>query len=103
MWEKAMWPGLRWLCTLLALSCNAAPDVAIIQAAYERAEAAGGALHDKNLLVVSAKCHDSGGNAFLCEVSFISKSDAAQQLYLDIVAVTRAEEGWVLKSGLCRR
>ena len=26
-----------------------------------------------------------------------------QQLYLDIVAVTRAKEGWVLKSGLCRR
>jgi hypothetical protein len=98
-----MWHGLGWVCALVAISCNAAPDAAVIQAAYDRAEATGGALHDKDLSVVSAKCHDRGANAFLCEVSFISKRDATQQLYLDIVAVARAEDGWELKSGLCRR
>ena len=98
-----MWHHLGWVCALLAMSCNAAPDAAIIQAAYDRAEAAGGALHDKDLLVVSARCHDNGSDAYLCEVSFISKRDAAQQLYLDIVAVARGEDGWILKSGLCRR
>lgn len=98
-----MWQGLAWVCALFATSCNAAPDAAIIQAAYERAEAAGSALHDKELLVVTAKCHDGGASAFLCEISFISKSDAAQQLYFDIVAVARTENGWVLRSGLCRR
>ncbi|HEU0148249.1 MAG TPA: hypothetical protein VFR21_15420 [Bradyrhizobium sp.] len=53
--------------------------------------------------MVNAKCHDSGVDAFLCEVSFISTSDVAQQLYVDIVAVARTDEGWVLRSGLCRR
>jgi outer membrane cobalamin receptor len=101
MWQNLQW--MQWVCVVLATACSAAPDAAIIQAAYDRAEAAGGALHDKDLLVVSAKCHDSGANTFLCEVSFISKSDVAQQLYLDIVAVARTGDGWVLRSGLCRR
>ncbi|CCE07734.1 conserved exported hypothetical protein [Bradyrhizobium sp. STM 3843] len=98
-----MWQALAWICTLAALTCDAAPDVAIIQAAYERAGTSGSTLHDKGLRVLSAKCHDHGTNAFLCEVTFISTSDQAQQLYLDIVAVTRTEDGWVLTSGLCRR
>jgi hypothetical protein len=98
-----MWQGLRWVCKLLVMICNASPDVAIIQAAYDKADAAAGVLHDKGLRVVNAKCHDSGVDAFLCEVSFISTSDVAQLLDFDIVAVARTDEGWVLRSGLCRR
>jgi hypothetical protein len=39
---------------------------------------------------------------FLCEVTFISKSDPAERLYFDIVAVARAGDDWELKSGLCK-
>jgi hypothetical protein len=35
--------------------------------------------------------------------SFVSKSDATERLYFDIVAVARASDGWELKSGLCKR
>jgi hypothetical protein len=41
--------------------------------------------------------------AFLCEVTFISKSDPSERLYFDIVAVARTAAGWELKSGLCKR
>jgi len=96
-----MWRG--WICALVAMSCNAVPDIAVIQSAYEREASAGSTLHDKGLHVLQAKCHDNGTDGFLCEVTFISKSDPTERLYFDIVAVARAGQGWELKSGLCKR
>ncbi len=96
-----MWQAVGWMCSLLAMSC-ALPDVAVIQSAYEREATAGNKLHDKDLQVLQAKCHDNGGD-YLCEVTFISKSDPTERLFFDIVAVARGDHGWVLKSGLCRR
>jgi hypothetical protein len=93
-----MWQG--WICALVAMSC--VPDIAVIQSAYEREASAGNALHDKDLKVLQSKCHD-GADGFLCEVTFISTSDATERLYFDIVAVARAGDGWQLKSGLCKR
>jgi hypothetical protein len=94
------------MCSLLSMSCamQGIPGVAVIQSAYEREATSGSTLHDKDLQVLQAKCHDEGGNnAYLCEVTFISKSDPTERLFFDIVAVARADNGWVLKSGLCRR
>jgi hypothetical protein len=96
-----MWQG--WICVLVAMSCNAAPDIAAIQTAYEREASAGSTLHDKGLQVLHAKCHDNSTDGFFCEVTFISKGDPAERLYFDIVAVARAGDGWELKSGLCKR
>jgi hypothetical protein len=98
-----MWQAFQWICTTVALSCSAAPDVAVIQTAYEREESTGSTLHDKGLQVLEAKCHDNSGNEFLCEVTFISKSDPTERLYFDIVAVAFSGHAWVLKSGLCKR
>ena len=104
-----MWQVAGWLCALVAMSCKPVPDIAVIQSAYEREASAGSALHDKGLQVLQAKCHDAGNDSgastggFLCEVTFISKADPEQRLYFDIVAVARADDGWRLKSGLCRR
>jgi hypothetical protein len=98
-----MWRAVGWICSLTALSCGAAPDVAVIQTAYEQEASAGSKLHDKDLQVLQAKCHDNSADGFLCEVTFISKSDSAERLFFDIVAVARAGDGWVLKSGLCKR
>jgi hypothetical protein len=98
-----MWQVGGWLCALVAVSCKSIPDIAVIQSAYEREASAGSALHDRGLEVLRAKCHDNSNESFLCEVTFISKADPAQRLYFDIVAVNRAGEGWVLKSGLCKR
>ncbi|HEV3185697.1 MAG TPA: hypothetical protein VGZ49_12495 [Xanthobacteraceae bacterium] len=92
-----------WICALVAMLCGSAPDIAAIQTAYEREASAGSALHDKGLQVLQAKCHDGSADAFLCEVTFMSKSDPTERLYFDIVAVTRAGDGWQLKSGLCKR
>jgi len=98
-----MWQGVKWLCALVAVSCYSAPDIAAIQAAYEREASAGSTLHDKGLQVLQTKCHDDNADKFLCEVTFISKSDPTERLYFDIVAVARAGGSWELKSGLCKR
>jgi hypothetical protein len=97
-----MWQTTQWICALIALSCNATPGVSVIQTAYDREEAAGSKLHDKSLQVLEAKCHDDGTDKYLCEVTFISKSDPTERLFFDIVAVARATDGWELKSGLCK-
>lgn len=98
-----MWQVVGWICGLVALSCRPAPDIAAIQSVYEREASSGSALHDKGLQILQAKCHDASADKFLCEVTFISKADPAERLYFDIVAVARADDGWELKSGLCKR
>ena len=98
-----MWQAAQWICALMALSCSAAPGVSVIQSAYEREDAAGSnTLHDKSLQVLQAKCHDDGTDKYLCEVTFISKSDPAERPFFDVVAVARVADGWALKSGLCK-
>jgi hypothetical protein len=96
-----MWQGGKWLCALVAMSCNSGPDIAAIQTAYEREASAGSALHDNGLQVLQANCHDDGTDKFLCEVTFISKGDP-ERPYFDIATVARTGEGWELKSGLCK-
>ena len=98
-----MWQGVKWLCALVAMSCNSVPDIAAIQTAYEREASAGSALHDKGLQVLQTRCHDDSTDKFLCEVTFISKGDPTERLYFDIVSVDRTAEAWPLKSGLCKR
>ncbi len=96
-----MWRG--WMCTLMAMYCSTTPDVATIQTAYEREASNGSKLHDRDLKVLQAKCHDDGKDGFLCEVTFTSTADSNERLYFDIVAVARKDNGWELKSGLCKR
>jgi hypothetical protein len=98
-----MWLAAGWMCALIGVACGSVPDITAIQAAYDREASAGSALHDKGLQVLQTKCHDSNSDRFLCEVTFVSKSDATERLYFDIVAVARADNGWDLKSGLCKR
>jgi hypothetical protein len=98
-----MWQTVGWICTLVATTCNAVPDVALIQTAYEREEATGSPRHDKGLQVLQSKCHDDGAGKFLCEVTFTSRGDPDERLYFDIVAVVRDGDHWMLKSGLCKR
>lgn len=95
--------SLGWLCGVLSLSCNATPNLDVIQAAYEREASAGSKLHDKGLQVLEAKCHDKGVPTFYCEVTFTSKADPQEHLYFDIVTVERSSAGWKLASGLCKR
>jgi hypothetical protein len=96
-----MWLG-KWLCALVAMSCNSVPDIAAIQSAYEREASASSAFHDAGLQVQQAKCQDDGTGTFICELTFITKGDP-QRPYFDIVSVARTREGWELKSGLCKR
>jgi hypothetical protein len=101
-----MWQSLVWACSVLGISCGPQPNIAVIQTAYEREEAAGSTLHSKDLKVLEATCHDNAGGPFLCEVTFTVAStsqDPDQRLYFDVIAVARTPDGWVLKSGLCRR
>jgi hypothetical protein len=119
-----MWQGAKWVCALVAMSCNSEPDLAAIQTAYEREAAAGSALHDKGLQVLQAQCHrndgadnksgtdnngsnkngsdNNGTDKFLCEITFISKGDP-ERPYFDVIDVARAGDGWELKGGLCKR
>ena len=91
------------MCALVAMGCDQVPDVAVIQTAYEREASAGSTLHDSGLQVLQTKCHDNGTDKFLCEVTFVSKADASERLYFDIVAVARAGDRWQLEGGLCKR
>ena len=101
-----MWQSLVWACSVVGISCGLLPDVAVIQTAYDREEAAGSTLHSKDLKVLQVKCHDNPGGLLLCEVTFTvanAGQDSDQRLYFDVVAVARTPDGWALKSGLCRR
>jgi hypothetical protein len=91
-----------WICTLVGLLCDPVPDVSIVQTAYEREASAGSSLHDKDLKVLTTKCHDEAGGRFLCEVMFVSTADPTGRLYFDIVAVARTNDRWTLQSGLCK-
>jgi hypothetical protein len=93
--------GVKWLCALIAMSCNSVPGIADIQSAYEREAYVGSPLHDNGLQVLKADCHADGSDIFLCEVRFISKGDP-ERPYFDIVTVARAGEDWQLTSGLCK-
>src|ERR1700757_2744844 len=99
-----MWQAVGWICGLVGAGWTPMADIAAIQIGYEREASGGSSLHDKGLQVLQAKCHDRTGNeGFLCEVTFVSKSDPTERLYFDIVAVAPAGDGWQLKSGLCKR
>jgi hypothetical protein len=76
---------------MIAPSCSSPSDIAVIQTAYEREASTGSTLHDNN------------ADGFLCEITFVSKSDPTERLYFDIVSVARAGDTWELKSGLCKR
>ena len=90
-------------CSLFGWLCAPAPGVAIIQSAYEREAPSAGVRHDSGLRVLEAKCHDRDAGRYLCEVTFTSTDDPGGRLYFDIVAVDRANNGWTLTSGLCKR
>jgi len=95
-----------WVCPLLGLSCGGAvptPDVPIIQSAYAREEANGSTLHDKGLQVLEASCDPPKAGLYLCQITFMSKSDPSQRLYYDVIAVAQVDGQWELKSGLCKR
>jgi hypothetical protein len=96
-----MLQGVKWLCTLIAMSCNSAPGITDIQSAYEREAYVGSPLHDNGLQVLKADCHPDGIDIFLCEIRFISKGDP-ERPYFDIATVARAGEAWELTSGLCK-
>ena len=99
-----MWQAVGWACSVVGLACSSVPNVAVIQAAYEREAAARGQLHDKGLQVRTTKCQDNSGGPFLCEVTFISNKDpnkGDERVYFDFVAIARTADGWELKSGLC--
>ena len=58
---------------------------------------------DRILEMLEAKCDNSATGRFLCQVTFMSKDDLDERLYFDVVAVARTDEGWELRSGLCKR
>jgi hypothetical protein len=103
MWQALTGQTLAWVCALVGTSCATLPDITVIQAAYEREASSGSSLHDKELKVLKARCHDNSTDRFLCEVMFVSVTDPTERLYFDIVDVARTASGWELKSGLCKR
>jgi hypothetical protein len=98
------------LIALVGSPCLAreAPNLAQLQAAYEREASAGekkagGKPHDKGLKIVAARCLPGSEPTLVCSIDFVSSDDPDGRLYLDIIAVTETGDTWTLKSGLCRR
>ncbi|MEQ1395284.1 hypothetical protein ABLW52_24210, partial [Salmonella enterica] len=71
--------------------------------AYEREATSSVKKHDKGLQVVAAQCHPGAGAEYPCSISFVSRGDPEETLYMDVVTVAKNGTGWQLKSGLCRR
>lgn len=80
----------------------ALPDIAIIQAAYDKEATPGNTKHDKDLKIVDARCYEKERGSFGCFVSFINRRDSDKRLYFDVAEVTRGNGIWNLKSGICK-
>jgi hypothetical protein len=102
-WRAAMSHVVGWVCALVGVFCQPVPNIATIQSVYDREASEGSALHDKGLKILRASCHAAGAGGFLCDVIFTSRDDPAGRLYVDVVEVARRDDGWELKSGLCKR
>jgi hypothetical protein len=82
---------------------RAAPDVEIIQSAYDAAEASAAAgRHADDLVIENADCNPLGGHAFMCQVSFTRRLEGNGRLYFDVITMTEADRRWQLTAGLCR-
>ncbi len=80
-----------------------APNVTIIQSAYDAAKVSAVAgRHFDDLVVESADCNPLAAKEFMCQVSFTRRAEASGRLYFDVVTMTAAAEGWQLTAGLCR-
>ena len=99
--------GVYLLCVgMLALACcrdETVPTAETIQTAYDRESSEGSRLHDRGLRLVGAKCYPGAAGRYLCQVTFLSRSDPTERLYFDVIAVAREGAAWALKSGLCKR
>jgi hypothetical protein len=82
-----------WACATVGLSCESAPNAAIIQAAYERAAPDSRLRRDKGLRIIEATCDNDVNGRFQCQVSFVSEADPDQRLYLGIVSATQTGSG----------
>ncbi|MGH7880231.1 MAG: hypothetical protein ACREQD_12155 [Candidatus Binataceae bacterium] len=93
-----------WICSHIGIGCEAAPkpNVTAIQSAYEREAASSSPLHDRGLRVLNSSCDDPKDGRYLCQITFLSKSDPTERLYFTVIAVARNGGGWKLKSGLCK-
>jgi hypothetical protein len=85
-----------WACATVGLSCESAPNAAIIQAAYGRAAPDSRLRHDKGLRIIEATCDNDVNGRFQCRVSFVSEADPDQRLYFGIVSATQTDRGWTL-------
>jgi hypothetical protein len=80
------------------------PSIADLQAAYDRAAAKAGELHDKDLKIVGIDCRPSPGRRFSCQIGFVKTDDDLDRVFLDAALVERAaSREWTLLRGLCRR
>ena len=81
-----------------------APSLQDIQAAYDKAAALAGELHDKDLKIVGVDCHPGTGAKFYCQVGFVKTEYDPARVFLDAALVERnASRDWTLLRGLCRR
>lgn len=86
------------------LAAAGEPTVDIIQAAYEREAQRGDARHDKDLRIQTVECNQGKiEHEYLCWISFISNADPKGAVSFDVAAVEETGDGWLLKSGLCRK
>ena len=96
--------GLFLAITITSAANAATPTLDIVQSAYEREAARGDPRHDKNLKVLSVECAKGKiDNEYLCWITYTSTVDPANPLFYDVAAVADTQDGWALKSGLCKR
>ena len=82
---------------------RAAPSVADVQAAYDRAALSADGLHDGDIRIVGVDCRPGTGMRFSCQVGFVKSEFDPTRVFLDTALVERTPKGWTLARGLCRR
>lgn len=88
-----------------AEQAKGAPDLQVVQAAYDAAAADSKDKHTIGLKIVGVDCERvSGEESLSCQVGFKLPDQQDDRVYLDVAAVVRQPDGsWKLTSGLCRR
>jgi hypothetical protein len=92
-----------WSALTFVAATPAAPAIAEIQAAYERAAAETGSTHVEGLKIVGSDCASTNGRYF-CQIGFTVANSGDGRVFLDAISLDLgADQRWVLISGLCRR
>lgn len=78
------------------------PDIALAQAAYDRAKALARGRHVEGLKIDDLQCSAISVGRYLCQIRYMRDDETNGRLHFTVVTLERGSQGWTLTNGLCR-